>query len=137
MGMVYAEIILKNSREKGKQVDGLLSEKDVHKVNVQAIVDTGAMSLVINEQICQSLGLKFEGEKTARVANGQRVNCKVTEPVEVFWKNRQTVCNAVVMPGAEAVLLGAIPLEGMDLMVNPVSQELVGVHGEKEEFLVF
>ena len=40
----------------------------------------------------------------------------------------------MVIPGAESVLLGAIALEGMDLMVNPVDGELVGVHGETEEY---
>jgi clan AA aspartic protease len=136
MGMVHAEITLKNARETGELTDGLLKEQDVHKINVQAVVDTGAISLVFSDETCQKLGLKLQGERTARVDNGQRVNCKVTEQVEVHWKNRQTVCQAMVMPGAETILLGAIPLEGMDLMVNPVTQELVGAHGDTEEFFV-
>ena len=41
----------------------------------------------------------------------------------------------MVIPGAESVLLGAIALEGMDLMVNPIDRELVGVHGKTEEYL--
>ena len=39
----------------------------------------------------------------------------------------------MVIPGAQEVLFGALALEGMDLMVNPVTQEVVGVHGEDEE----
>jgi len=46
-----------------------------------------------------------------------------------------TSCEAMVIPGAESVLLGAIALEGMDLMVNPIDRELVGVHGKTEEYL--
>ena len=42
----------------------------------------------------------------------------------------------MVIPGAERILLGAIPLEGMDLMVNPVSQELAGVHGDEVLFMI-
>ena len=41
----------------------------------------------------------------------------------------------MVIPGAEAVLLGAIALEGMDLMVNPVTRELAGAHGDTEEYM--
>jgi hypothetical protein len=41
----------------------------------------------------------------------------------------------VVIPGAEFVLLGAIPLEFMDLMVHPAKQELVGVHGDNIELM--
>jgi glutamine amidotransferase PdxT len=59
------------------------------------------------------------------------VVCKVTEPVEIRWKERFATCNAIVIPGAENVLLGAIPLEDMDLMVNPVKQALEGVHGDE------
>ena len=62
--------------------------------------------------------------------------CKVTEPVEILWKKRRTSSEAMVIPGANAVLLGAIALEGMDLMVDPVNHKLVGVHGEEEEYLV-
>jgi len=38
---------------------------------------------------------------------------------------------------AETVLLGAIPLEGMDLMINPKTQELAGDHGDTVEYMVF
>jgi hypothetical protein len=70
------------------------------------------------------------------MANGDRVIAKVTDPVAVHWKNRETACPALVIPNAKAILLGAIPLEGMDLMVDPVNQQLVGVHGEEEEYMI-
>jgi hypothetical protein len=53
-------------------------------------------------------------------------------PVEMRWKNRFTACRPWVVPGAQETLLGAIPLEDMDLMVDPTQQRLVGVHGEEE-----
>jgi hypothetical protein len=55
--------------------------------------------------------------------------------VEIHWKNRTSTLSAVVIPGAADIFLGALPLEDMDLMVNPVTQELVGVHGDIEEFI--
>ena len=136
MGTVYVEITLKNARDVGNQAEGLIKAPDIHETTVQAIVDTGAMSLVINEETRQKLGLSIQSEKPARLANGQLVACKITEPVEVHWKDRQTACQALVIPGATTILLGAIPLEGMDLMVNPVSRELVGAHGDDVEYLV-
>ena len=81
------------------------------------------------------LGLTIKGVKKALVANGERVSCQVTEAVEIRWKNRYTCIPAVVIPGAEKVLLGLIPLEDMDLIVNPVTQELVGAHGDVVECL--
>ncbi|MDR0316006.1 MAG: retroviral-like aspartic protease family protein [Treponema sp.] len=136
MGTVFVDITLTNACDASTQAKGLLKEQDVHTATVRAIVDTGALSLVIDEKTRQKLDLNIQGEKSARLANGQRVSCKVTEPVEVHWKDRQTACQAVVIPGAETILLGAIPLEGMDLMVNPVTRELVGIHGDEVEFMI-
>jgi hypothetical protein len=50
--------------------------------------------------------------------------------VEIHWNNRSTDCQALVVPGAERNLLGAIPIEGMDLLVDPVHQRLEGAHGD-------
>jgi hypothetical protein len=52
------------------------------------------------------------------------------EPVKVCWKNRSMTCEAVILPDADEVLLGAIPLEGMDLMVDPIAEKVVGRHGD-------
>jgi clan AA aspartic protease len=133
MGMVYEEITLKNVLDEGKAQEGFIKPDDVRTETLTAVVDTGSTNLVIPEELRQKLGLGIRGEKTALIANDQRVNCKVTDAVEVHWKNRNTIVPALVIPGAKKVLLGAIALEGMDLMVNPVTQEVVGVHGDKEE----
>jgi clan AA aspartic protease len=133
MGTTYAEITIKNSLDAGKARERLIEEGDVRSVTVQAVVDTGAMSLVINEELQQKLGLKVMRVRSALVANGQRVTCNETEPVEICWKDRGASVNAAVIPGAKLVLMGAIPLEHMDLMVNPVTQELVGAHGDLVE----
>jgi clan AA aspartic protease len=137
MGTTYAEITLKNAYDKGKVREGLIEEHEVRSVTVQAVVDTGAMSLVINEELQQKLGLKTIKKKFAQIANGQRVPCEETDPVDIIWKDRDISLRAVVIPGAKSVLLGAIPLENLDVMVNPVTQELVGIHGKDVEYFVF
>ena len=124
MGIVHTEITLKN-----------VKNETFAPETVTAIVDTSSLHLVINEELRQKLGLGVVGENTAHIANGQRVTCKMTDAVEVYWKDRFTVVHAMIIPGAEKVLLGAIPLEGMDLMVNPVTQEVAGIHGDKVEYL--
>jgi hypothetical protein len=60
------------------------------------------------------------------------VSSGITEPVRVYWENRRTTCEAVVLPGEEDVLLGAFPLEGLDLMVHPTTREVIGAHGDKK-----
>ena len=136
MGTTYAEITLTNLTDITHARAGLIKPEDIRSVTVQAIVDTGAMSLVINEELCQKLGLTIKRERPVLVANGERIICKETESVEIKWKDRDTVLWTTVIPGAKKVLLGAIPLESMDLMVNPVTQELVGAHGDVMETMV-
>jgi clan AA aspartic protease len=135
MGTVYAEITVKNAADLVCAKAGLIKEQEIRSITVTAVVDTGAASLVINEEQCQKLGLGIEKERSVRVADGRKVFSKVTEPVKVEWKDRDASCNVVVIPSAETVLLGAIPLEFMDLMIHPAKQELVGVHGDTIELL--
>ena len=136
MGMVYTEVTLKNVKDIGLAQEGYIKEQAIREDTVTALVDTGAMNLCITEEIFDRLGLEIVEQKTATVANGQRILCNVTGPVEVHWKDRRTVVMATVVPGADKVLLGAIPLEGMDLMVNPSQQEVVGVHGDEMLLLI-
>jgi len=136
MGTVYAEITLKNTLDAAQVRAGHLKEQDLRSATVTALVDTGAMMMTITEELYKTLGLSKVGERIVRTANGQRIACTVTEPVDIHWKDRSSSQRAIVVPGAETVLLGAIPLEEMDLMVNPVTQELVGIHGNVVECII-
>ncbi|MCL1812554.1 MAG: clan AA aspartic protease [Treponema sp.] len=131
MGNVHATITLKNVGDIRYAHDGYIKEEDIRSVTVNALVDTGAMTICITEEIRQKLGLEIVETRFARIANGERVTCQITEPVEILWKNRHTTCKSVVIPGAQIILLGVIPLEDMDLTVNPVGQELVGANGDE------
>jgi hypothetical protein len=136
MGTVFAEIKLENAADVVRAGDGVLNEDEVRSITVTAIVDTGAASLVINEEQRQILGLGIMGERNARVADGRWVFCQITEDVKVHWKDRWALCSAMVIPNASDVLLGAIPLEFMDLIISPARQELVGAHGDRIEYMI-
>jgi clan AA aspartic protease len=131
MGEVRTEVTLVNARDAGNAQSGFIPETEVRRLTVNAVVDTGAWTLVINEETREKLGLRVEETGETTVAGGGTVPSGITEPVRVYWKNRRTTCEAVVIPGEEDVLLGALPLEGMDLMVHPKTQEVVGAHGDR------
>jgi len=130
MGETRVDITLKNTSDEFRFKAGLISEKDIRTVQVKALVDTGAVSIVINEDICQKLGLQIEEMRFATLAGGGKVNCKITEGVRICWKERNAICQAVVLPEGET-LLGVIPLEFMDLIIDPVAEQLVGAHGDR------
>ena len=130
MGMVYADIILKNANDVINAGNGLIEDREIRETAVRALVDTGATTLIISEEIREKLGLKVKGLKKVKMANEAKETARITEPVDIIWKGRETSCRALALSGWGEVLLGAIPLEDMDLIVDPVNLELAGAHGD-------
>jgi clan AA aspartic protease len=131
MGKFTEEVTLTNMIDQCEAGRGLIPESTIRQVTVRALVDTGVMTLCLDEATSAQLGLGITGTRPARVADGRRVESKVTTPVGIRWKDRYATCNARVLPGAANILLGAIPLEELDLMVDPVRQCLAGIHGDE------
>ena len=131
MGFVHAEITLKNAADIAVAKRGLTSGQEIRQATVTAVVDTGAITLVITEQLRQQLGLGIRGERKATLANNTKETLKIADPVWIRWKNRDTICQPLVIPGDGNTLLGLIPLEDMDLIVDPGREELVGAHGDE------
>jgi clan AA aspartic protease len=131
MGEVRTEVTLINIREQSVADEGYIPQERVRRLTVNAVVDTGAWTLVINEETREKLGLRLEGAAEATVAGGRKLTGGVTEPVRIYWKDRKTTCEALVLPGEKDVLLGALPLEGMDLAVHPSEHRVIGAHGDK------
>ena len=131
MGEVVEKITIKNGGDLVRVRDGLIPEHGVRSVTVNAIVDTGAMTLIIGENLRKELGLALIGTKTANLAGGVKSICKITEPVQIFWNDRSSSVQAYVLPDENDVLLGVIPLEEMDLIVDPLKQKLIGAHGDE------
>jgi predicted aspartyl protease len=141
MGLVYTDITLKNATDVGSVRRGIMKESDIHQTTVRAMVDTGCFALVIPEAVRQELGLDVIEEYDVTLAyettsNLRFATCKKTEPVEIYWKNRSTAAQAKVLPTATEVLLGGISLLGMDLIVDPARQTVIGAHGEKAVYPV-
>lgn len=131
MGEVKETITLVNVRDAANARSGYIKEADVRKLTVDAVVDTGAGPLVITEAIRQRLGLEIESEDTVFLAGNVPQKCSNAELVDIHWKERYTSSRPTVLPDGDEILLGVIPLEDMDLRVNPVDRCLEGVHGNR------
>jgi clan AA aspartic protease len=130
MSIVKTQITLKNAADVELAHRGHMTDAQVHTVTVEAVADTGAWTLVIDEDTCQKLGLRLEGPEPGVLADGTTAIYQITNGVEVHWQNRKTVCPALVVPGADEILFGALPMEGMDLIVHPRKEEVIGAHGD-------
>jgi clan AA aspartic protease len=136
MGETKVRLTLLNAVDVGEAEDGLINEADVRQTRIRAVADTGAGTLIINEKTRQKLGLRKMGEGKAKLADGKPAQCYRSSPVTIRWKDRESVCYPIVIPHAKETLLGQIPLEDMDLRVNPVKQCLEGAHGDKPLYMV-
>jgi predicted aspartyl protease len=136
MGEVHTEITLVNIGDQRTAARGYMPQEQVRQLTVNSLGDTGAWTLVINEATRQKLGLEVEETGEVTLSGGIKAPCQVTEFVEVRWRDRKTACEAVVIPGEDEILLGVYPLEGMDLMVHPLKQEVTGAHGDKVRIVV-
>ena len=124
MGLVYADIELLSTEYLFLARRGKLAKDQVKSVKVTALVDSGAYMLSINENIKAQLDLTVIEEQIAELADGSRVKLEVVGPVDVRFANRSTSARALVLPGDAEVMLGAIPMEDLDVIIDPKRQTL-------------
>ena len=106
MGLIHAKIILKNPRN-----------AKIKSVEVDALVDSGALHLCIPAHVQIQLKLEEIDKKEVALADGTRKMVSYVGPIEIRFKNRIGFVGALVM--GDQPLLGAIPMEDMDLIVIP------------------
>ncbi len=106
MGLVSAMLTLINPRQ-----------PDLAPVSVDALVDTGSVHMVIPEHVRLQLNLIEQDKKEVTLADGSKRLVPYVGPVEVRFKSRVGFVGAIVM--GDQTLLGAIPMEDMDLVVLP------------------
>lgn len=111
MGLIHTQVELSNPRN-----------RELAALRVVALVDTGAITLCIPEHVAVQLSLSELERREVTTATGNRVSVPYVGPVQVGFGNRSCFTGALVM--GDSVLLGAIPLEDMDLVVDPRRQEV-------------
>lgn len=85
-----------------------------------ALVDTRALHLCLPKHVVLQLGLQTVQQREVSTADGQRHVRDYVGPVEVTFGNRSCFVGAFVL--GEEVLLGAVPMEDLDLIVSPSRQ---------------
>ena len=111
MGYVFAEIDLSNPRR-----------QDLTPLSAKALVDTGALMLCIPEHVAVQLDLEAEATREVSVADGRSTTVPYVGPVRVAFEKRFCYVGALVL--GDEVLLGAVPMEDMDLVVDPGRKRL-------------
>ncbi|MGI8820045.1 MAG: molybdopterin-dependent oxidoreductase [Chthoniobacterales bacterium] len=112
MGYVFADLLLSNPRF-----------PEIAPVPVRARVDSAAYLTCIPQQLRNDLKLEEAGTRPAQLADGSVVQVPYVGPLFMRFENRQAFAGALVM--GDEVLLGTVPMEDMDVLIEPRSHRLI------------
>ena len=122
MGEVKTRISLTNAVDEGMACRGLLSENEVRSLEVEAIVDTGAVTCVLPRTVVERLGAVPAFRQMAVYADGRREEVDVSEPVLIEIQGRKVYEECLIL--GDEVLVGQTALEKTDLRVDCRSRKL-------------
>ena len=111
MGIVYADIELANPKK-----------TDLQPLKVSALVDTGAMTICIPEHVAVQLELQQIETREVTTADERSHVVPYVGPIQIRFRNRTCFTGALVI--GESVLMGAVPMEDMDLVVSPAGESV-------------
>ena len=112
MGLIFTTLTLSNP-----------VKASLKPIDVNSMVDTGASHLCIPEHIAIQLELTELEKREVRVADGSIKLCSYMGPIKVHFENRSCFTGALVI--GDVVLLGSIPMEDLDILINPKLQKVV------------
>ena len=112
MGLISTKLKLENPRNPA-----------LTPLEVEALADSGALHLCIPEHVAVQLKLEEIYRREVTTADGKRHNCPYVGPVHVRFGNRGCFTGALVL--GDQVLLGVVPMEDMDLIIQPAQRRVV------------
>jgi predicted aspartyl protease len=126
LGKVVVSARVENLTDLIKVNEGLLDDRNVRRAEiVEALVDTGATLLSLPRSLVAQLGLKRHRTRTARTTAGI-VSFEICEPVRLTVHERDCIVEVAEIPDGCPPLIGQIPLELLDFVVDPAGQRLLG-----------
>ena len=124
MGEIAVETELENPLDRGQFERGLGRESDIRRTTVNAVVDTGAVMLMLPQNVVERLGLNVRRTVIVTYADERREERPVAGPVTVRLCNRFMSIDCVVGPPLSEPLIGQVVLESLDLIADCRNQTL-------------
>lgn len=125
MGRVVVPIVVSNVDDVRKAAAGEIAPADVRRVQVDALVDSGATFLCMPESLIVQLGLPFNRQRETRTVTGP-VKLNVYGGARLQVQDRECDEEVMALPESRQVLLGQIPLEKLDFWIDLSQRRLVG-----------
>ena len=124
MGEIFVEIELENIDDRSDARRGLITEADVRRETIRAVADTGAMMVVLPEDVVERLGVPVVDSIATTLADGSRADLPVTDTLRIRIGDREMGTECIVVPAGAEALVGVLVMERLDLIADPVNQTL-------------
>ena len=118
MGEVHAEMTLENRDDRALFEHEYRKESEVRRTTVDGLVDTGAGTLVLPQNVVERLGLIRRGTVFVTYADERREERPLAGPATVQIGDRSLIMNCIVGPPLSEALIGQMVLEGLDLIAD-------------------
>ena len=118
MGEMVVSVELENTTDRDIASGGLRDESTVRRTRVEGVVDTGAVMLVLPENVVTRLGLRTRRQVAVIYADERRETRLVAGPVTIRIGNRFMITDAIVGPPLSELLIGQIVLAALDLVAD-------------------
>src|SRR5438132_6649655 len=122
MGEVRATIILENQSDRILAEAGHMDSSRVRRVELDSLVDTGAVMTLLPEDVVDILGLPRDGRIIVTLANEQKIELPRARLLSLALKDRQMDTDCLVGPPRCEPLIGQLVLERLDLIVDPIKR---------------
>ncbi len=130
MGKIVETIKIVNLEDESLAKKGFIKPDQVRSIETEVLVDTGATFLCLRKSLIEELQLTPGEQKTVRTSNGT-VTRTFYSPVKIYLRDRYAVVYVSELPEDCPNLLGQIPLQSMDWVIDTRNEKLIGnpAHG--------
>ena len=122
MGEIRARLVLENQRDRILADAGHLDSARIRRVEIDALVDTGAVMTLLPQDVVEALGLPVDGAITVTLANEDTIELPRARLLSLTFRDRQMDTDCLMGPPRCEPLLGQLVLERLDLIVDPVKR---------------
>jgi clan AA aspartic protease len=124
MGAVRASVLLENGDDVALAARGMLDSLSIRHVTADMLVDTGAVVVLLPQDMVEALGLRLGRKVVVVMANDQKIEMRFAQNLSVTVGDRTMTTDCLVGPPRCEPLLGQVVLEQLDLVVHPTTQQL-------------
>ncbi len=124
MGEIRVKVRIENDHDVFLYKEGKIKKQDIRAVEIDALVDTGAVMILLPQELVETLGLEKIDRAIVSLANDEKIELDVAGTVSLTIGNRRMKTDCLVGPPQCEPLIGQLVLERLDLILDPLKRTI-------------